>query len=79
MTDLGRGVDVGTRTEAVGNGAFARRCGDQRVALRIVDDERVGVVQAAEDLQARTRFGSDDLFADPAVTLEALDGTRNPG
>ena len=56
LTDLAGGVDVGRRAEPVGDGAFARRGGGESVALRIVDDERVDVVQRAEDLQARTRF-----------------------
>jgi hypothetical protein len=31
------------------------------------------VVQAAENLEARTRFRSDDLATDTAMALEALD------
>jgi len=70
-TDLLGGLDVGTRTQPVGDGAFARRRGDQGVALRVVDDEGVGVVQAAEDLQPRARLRPDDLLAKARVTLAA--------
>src|ERR1035437_3278761 len=71
-TDLLGGLDVRARAEAVGDGALARRRGDERMTLRVVDDERVGVVQAAEDLQARAGFRSDDLLAKTRVSLQAL-------
>ena len=62
--------------ETVGERVLARRRGDQRVSLRVVDDERVGVVQAAEDLQARPFGRPDDLPAHARVALEALHGAR---
>ena len=48
---------------------LGRRGGGERLPGRVVDDLRVDVVEAAEDREARPRFRTRQVKADPVVAL----------